>query len=54
MMVQFQDKPKLDREAACKAAARASTEFGQWVPQRWLDIFMSAYDDQMKDHSDGK
>lgn len=33
-----------DRDRACAAASVASTRFGQWVPQRWLDLFMAAYD----------
>lgn len=50
--MEYEDKPRLDRDAACVAAKRASEVLGQWVPQQWLDVFMDAYDDQMKDHRD--
>jgi hypothetical protein len=33
-----------DRNRVCIAAAIASRKFQQWVPQRWLELFMDAYE----------
>lgn len=33
----------IDPQRACRAAEAANTRFGQWMPQRWLNLFISAY-----------
>jgi len=35
----------IDPERACRAAEAANHRFGQWMPQRWLDLFIRAYND---------
>jgi len=39
----------IDRERACRAAEKASQRYGQWMPQIWLDLFLDAYRDGVKD-----
>lgn len=34
----------LDWERARKAAEEANKDFGQWMPQRWLELFRQHYD----------
>lgn len=33
-----------ERTRVCVAAEIASNKFQQWVPQRWLELFMDAYE----------
>lgn len=33
----------IDKRQACRAAEIANARFGQWMPQRWLDLFIEAY-----------
>lgn len=33
----------LDWEIALRAAEAANAEFGQWMPQQWLDLFRTYY-----------
>lgn len=35
---------KIDRERAAKAAVEANNAFGQWMPERWLHLFLDAYE----------
>jgi hypothetical protein len=35
----------LNPEIARLAAAQASKLFGQWMPERWLNLFIDSYDD---------
>lgn len=39
------DPPTIDRGIARNAALNANSAFGQWMPERWLNIFMDSYDD---------
>lgn len=34
----------IDRERAAKAAVEANNAYGQWMPERWLNIFLDAYE----------
>ncbi len=36
--------PQIDRDRATKAAAEANTAYGQWMPERWLHLFLDAYE----------
>lgn len=33
----------IDRKAMLKAAEAANADFGQWMPQAWLDLFEKHY-----------
>lgn len=33
-----------NRDRVCRAAEAANAKFGQWMPQRWIDLFMRAYE----------
>jgi hypothetical protein len=35
---------KIDRERAAKAAVEANNAYGQWMPERWLHLFLDAYE----------
>jgi hypothetical protein len=35
----------LDRNNVRAAAEQANKLFGQWMPERWLNLFIDAYDD---------
>lgn len=35
----------MNRETARTAAEQANKLFGQWMPQRWLDLFLDSYED---------
>jgi hypothetical protein len=35
---------KWERSRVCVAAEIASVRFGEWIPQRWLELFMDAYE----------
>ncbi len=35
----------IDPEIARLAAQTANKLFGQWMPERWLNLFIDAYDD---------
>lgn len=35
----------LDQDIARTAAEQANKLFGQWMPERWLSLFIDAYDD---------
>lgn len=35
----------LDREIVRIAASQTNKLFGQWMPERWLNLFIDAYDD---------
>lgn len=34
----------IDRDRAAKAAVEANTAYGQWMPERWLYLFLDAYE----------
>lgn len=34
----------LDFEKVSKAAQQANQQYGQWMPERWLQLFVAAYD----------
>lgn len=44
---------KWDRNRVCVAAATASNQFKQWVPQHWLELFMDAYESASPSPTDG-
>lgn len=35
----------LDRSRATEAAVVANHAYGQWMPERWLHLFLDAYED---------
>lgn len=35
----------LDQELARTAAEQANRLFGQWMPERWLQLFIDSYND---------
>lgn len=35
----------LDHDIAREAALQANKLFGQWMPERWLALFIDVYDD---------
>ena len=35
----------LDHDVARMAAEQANKLFGQWMPERWLNLFVDAYED---------
>jgi hypothetical protein len=34
---------RIDKTRACRAAEKANARFGQWMPGRWLSLFIEAY-----------
>lgn len=38
----------IDRQRATKAAEAANQAYGQWMPERWLHLFLDAYEGKSK------
>ncbi|TWB61641.1 hypothetical protein FBZ98_101986 [Rhizobium sp. ERR 922] len=37
----------IDRQKAADAAVKANHAYGQWMPERWLHLFLDAYEGKL-------
>lgn len=44
----------LDRNNVFEAAKQANSQYGQWMPQQWLDLFVAAYNRMESRQSQGE
>lgn len=40
----FKTSNGINRQKAADAAVKANHSFGQWMPERWLHLFLDAYE----------
>ncbi|GAC1042312.1 hypothetical protein [Rhizobium sp. No.120] len=38
---------EIDRQKAADAAVKANHAYGQWMPERWLHLFLDAYEGKL-------